>query len=235
MKRLLLPRLLAAMALGGCGAIRPAQMALPASLETGTERLTISGLGGAPRGEFRVGAERGSFTRSASRLALFDALSEGESAVASFSFLPPGEVASRCSMRRRTANVGVLTYEFRPMVYTCSFSGAGEPAQLTLAEARSTSRVESMKRERSGEMVLGGGPLQVRSSHALAGSRLQTAAPIGYVFERDGRAVAAVEINGTEPVMVLRSDSAAPERKAVTLASLALALLWEPKETGLSD
>lgn len=235
MKKLLPTCLLAAMALGGCGAIRPAQMALPASLETGTERLTISGLGGAPRGEFRLGSERGSFTRSASRLALFDALYEGESAVASFSFAPPGEVASRCSMRRRTANVGVLTYEFKPMVYACGFSGAGEPALLTLAEVRSTSRVQSVKRERSGEMALGEVRLQVRSSHALAGSPLQTAAPIGYLFERDGRAVAAVEINGTEPVIILHADSAASERKAVTLASLALALLWDPKETGLSD
>ncbi len=235
MRRLLLTCLLAAMALGGCGAIRPARMALPASLETGTERLTISGLGSAPRGEFRVGAEGGSFTRSASRLALFDALYEGESAVASFSFAPPGAVASRCRMSRRTANVGVLTYEFKPMVYSCSFSGAGEPALLTLAEARSTSRVESMKRGRGGEVALGDVRLHVRSAHALAGSPMQTAAPIGYVFERDGRAVAAVEINGTEPVIILRSDSAARERKAVTLASLALALLWDPKETGLSD
>lgn len=230
-KRLLLTCLLAA----GCGAIRPAQMALPAALETGTERLTITGLGGASRGDFRVAGEHGTFSRSASRLALFDALYEGESAVASFSFAPPGEVASRCSMRRRTANVGVLTYEFRPMVYTCSFSGAGVPALLTLAETRSTSRVESMKRERSGEMVLGDVRLQVRSSHLLAGSKLATAAPIGYLFERHGRAVAAVEINGTEPVIILGEGSTASEKRAVTLASLALALLWDPKETGLSD
>ena len=232
MKRILLTTCLAAgMVLGGCGAIRPAQMALPPELQTGADKVTITGLGGAPRGEFRVAGERGIFTRSASRLALFDALYEGESAVASFSFAPPAEVASRCSMRRRTANVGVLTHEFKPMAYTCTFSGAGQPAQLTLAEAR----VQSMKRERSGEMVFSDVRLRVRSSHALAGSKLQTAAPVGYVFDRDGRTVAAVEINGTEPVLVLRAGSTGIERQAVTLASLALALLWDPKETGLSD
>ena len=96
-------------------------------------------------------------------------------------------IASRCGMRRRTANAGVLTYEFKPMAYTCGFSGTGQPAQLTLSEARSTSRVQSMKRERSGEMMLGDVRLAVRSSHALAGSMLETAGPIGYVFERDGR------------------------------------------------
>jgi hypothetical protein len=235
MKPILAAGLAAGILLGGCGAITPARMALPPALETGTEKVTITGLGGAPRGEFGVAGERGSFTRSASRLALFDALYESESAVASFALAPPGGVSSRCSMRRRTANAGLLTYEFRPMAYTCSFSGAGEPALLTLGEARSTGRLQSMKRERGGEMTLGDVRLQVRSSHALAGSKLETAAPIGYVFERDGRIVAAVEINGTEPVIIFRAGSNGNERQAVTLASLALALLWDPKETGLSD
>jgi len=92
-----------------------------------------------------------------------------------------------------------------------------------------------MKRSRTGEVSLGEVRLQVRSSHALAGSPMQTAAPIGYLFERDGRTVAAVELNGTEPVIVLRAGSAADERQAVTLAGLALALLWDPQETGLAD
>jgi hypothetical protein len=235
MKRTLLACLAACALLGGCGSIRPATMALPPALETGGERLTITGLGGAAGGEFRVGGERGRFTRSASRLALFDTLYEGDSAVASFTFAPPVDVAARCAMRRGAVGIGVLTYEFKPMTYTCSFSGAAPPAQLTLAEARSTSRVQSMKRSRVGEMVLGEVRLQVRSSHALAGSPMETAAPIGYLFERDGRAVAAVELNGTEPVIVLRAGSAAGERQAVTLASLALALLWDPQETGLAD
>jgi hypothetical protein len=92
-----------------------------------------------------------------------------------------------------------------------------------------------MKRERSGEIMLGDVRLQVRSLHALAGSPMESAGPIGYVFERDGRVVAAVEINGTEPAIVLHAGSAGSERHAVTLASLALSLLWDPKETGLSD
>ena len=235
MKRTLLSCLAVGALLGGCGSIRPATMALPPALEAGSERLTITGLGGAAAGEFRVGGERGRFSRSASRLALFDTLYEGDSAVASFAFAPPGEVAARCAMRRGAAGIGVLTYEFKPMTYTCGFSGAAQPAQMTLAEARSTSRVQSMKRSRTGEMSLGEVRLQVRSSHALAGSPIETAAPIGYLFERDGQTVAAVELNGTEPVIVLRAGSAADERQAVTLAGLALALLWDPQETGLAD
>jgi hypothetical protein len=233
MKRLLAGPLLAAAALAGCASIRPAQMALPPALETGTERLTISGLGGAARGDFRVAADSGRFTRSATRLALFDGLYEGESAVASFSFVPPAATAGRCSMHRGTANAGVLTYEFKPMAYICDFTGAESPARLTLAESRSTSRVQSMRRERHGQVTLGEVQLQLRSSHALAGSPVPTAAPIGYLFERGGAAVAAVEINGTETAIVLRADLAGNERQAVVLASLALALLWDPRETGL--
>jgi hypothetical protein len=44
-------------------------------------------------------------------------------------------------------------------------------------------------------MTLGDLRLALRSSHALADSQLETAAPIGAGFEGDGSAVAAVEIN----------------------------------------
>jgi len=222
-------------ALIACGAIQPARMALPPALESGAEKIVITGLGGAPRGQFRVGGDSGSFTRSASRLAVFDALYEGESAVASFTFDGSVRVQAACAMKRRTANVGVLTYEFKPMVFDCDFKGAPPPASLELRESRSSSRVQSMRRERSGEVAVGGARLQLRSVHDIAGSALPVAAPIGYLFERDGRNVAAVEINGTEPAILLASGSGLDERQAVVLASLALALLWDPKETGLAD
>jgi hypothetical protein len=223
-------------ALIACGAIQPARMALPPALEIGAEKVVITGLGGAPRGQFRVGGDSGSFIRSASRLAVFDALYEGESAVASFTFDGgASRIQGACAMKRRTANVGVLTYEFKPMVFGCDFNGAAPPARLELRESRSTSRVQSMRRERSGEVAVGNARLQLRSVHDIAGSALPVAAPIGYLFERDGRSVAAVEINGTEPVILLASGSGLDERQAIVLASLALALLWDPKETGLAD
>ncbi len=54
-------------------------------------------------------------------------------------------------------------------------------------------------------------------------------------LERDSRAVAAVEIDCVEPVIVLRAGADTTERQTVTVASLTLALLWDPKETGLAD
>lgn len=221
-------------ALAGCGAIQPARMALPQGLDAGSERLVITGLGAAPRGQFQAGTASGNFSRSGSRLAVFDALYEEDSAVASFSLVGKETIAARCTMKRRTANAGVLTVEFKPMTYACRFDGGPRPAELLLREARSTSGPQPMLRQRAGDITLGDVRLQLRSSHALIGSTLPSAAPIGYVFERDARVVAAMEINGTEPV-IHSAASAEGERLAVLLAALALALLWDPNETGLSD
>jgi hypothetical protein len=88
---------------------------------------------------------------------------------------------------------------------------------------------------RSGEIAIGEVRLQLHSAHAIAGSLPPTTSPMGHVFERDGRSVAAVELNGTEPVIFIAAGRSSQERQASVLASLALELLWDPKETGLAD
>jgi hypothetical protein len=55
------------------------------------------------------------------------------------------------------------------------------------------------------------------------------------MFERNGQTVAALEINGAKPVIFLPPAASSAERKAIVLAALALALLWDPQETGLAD
>lgn len=233
--RSLITSVIVVAALAGCGSIRPARMALPPGLEAESELVVITGLGAAPRGRFQAGSASGTFSRSGSRLAVFDALYEEEGAVSSLSLIGKEAITARCGMKRRTANAGALTVEFKPMTYSCSFDGRPGSAELRLREARSTSRLQPMLRQRSGEMTLGDVRLQLRSSHALIDSKLPSAAPIGYVFERDARVVAAVEINGTEPVIYSAAAGTEGERQAVLLAALALALLWDPNETGLSD
>jgi hypothetical protein len=138
-------------------------------------------------------------------------------------------------MKRRTASLGVLSHEFRPMAYRCEFGGTAQPGRLELRESRSTGRVASMRRERSGEIVLGEIRWQLLSVRDIAGSALPVAVPIGYLIERDGRSIAAVELNGTEPVVLIAAGSSGADRQAAVLAALSLALLWDPKETGLSD
>jgi NAD(P)-dependent dehydrogenase (short-subunit alcohol dehydrogenase family) len=56
--------------------------------------------------------------------------------------------------------------------------------------------------------------------------------PIGYVFEHEGQAVGAVEINGT-PVITHSPHTEDVMRRAILIASLALGLFWDPAESAL--
>jgi hypothetical protein len=67
----------------------------------------------------------------------------------------------------------------------------------------------------------------VRSVHDVAGGILPVAAPIGYVFERNGIAVGGVEING-DPVVFEAAGVSTAERRAILLASVALSVFWDP-------
>ena len=80
--------------------------------------------------------------------------------------------------------------------------------------------------ERQGRLAAGPVALEVRSIHRVQGSPLTLAAPVGYEFRHDGRAVAALELTGTTPRLWRPADG--PLREPVTQAALALALLWDP-------
>jgi hypothetical protein len=61
----------------------------------------------------------------------------------------------------------------------------------------------------------------------VQGSPLPLEQPIGYVMSHEGRPVGAIELNGSTPRLwrPALSDALA---EPVTLAALALALLWDP-------
>jgi hypothetical protein len=63
--------------------------------------------------------------------------------------------------------------------------------------------------------------------HELEGSPLTVHAPIGYVIEHSGRAVGAIELNGSTPRVWLPVEDS-EQRRAVLLAIMPLALLWDP-------
>ncbi len=75
--------------------------------------------------------------------------------------------------------------------------------------------------------MLGGVTVTMRSVHELVGTPLTVQVPIGYVIEHGGQAIAAVELNGTEPQLRLPGGGG-DQRRAALLAALALALLWDP-------
>jgi hypothetical protein len=208
---------------GGCAGLPAAQMALPETL-TAIAPETVQGLGGKREGEFVLAGTPGRFERSASRLSLFDDLMAFDRVGASYRTAPSqgAAVAASCRGRQTEATVGVLSGAPRPYEVRCQFSG-GVSGEMVLA---APSAVPGTRAERRGSVNAGGVTLALESVHRVQGSPLPLEQPIGYVFTQDGRAVGAIELNGTPRLW--RPPAGTPAHDAVTQAALALALLWDP-------
>jgi hypothetical protein len=214
-------------ALIGCSAIRPARMALPARLDATAERVSLTGLGAGPRGEFSVAGHGGAFTRRATRLSFFDAVAT-DRANTTFTLNGPAfaaPVSARCGLAQRTATLNVMAFTPRPLQYDCAFEGVAG-ARLVLQEGAKGLAGKLGQAQRRGFVDVGGTRLALRSVHNVQGSPLPLDAPIGYVFEAEGAAVGAVELNGTTPEVLL--PRAVAQRQAALLAAIALALVWDP-------
>jgi hypothetical protein len=227
----------AAFSLAACASIPQARMLLPDQLSGHAEAVTVTGIGGGRSGSFRAGAFSGSFTRSASRLAFFDPLYERRDGHTTFSVIGPeinGRIDAACNMRERSITLSVISFQPHPMAYGCSFMSQGLPlpARFEVQAHRQGMGGMMMREERRGQIAIDGTVVQIRSVHDLQGSPIQIGTPIGYVFERDGAAVGAVEINGA-PVITYASGMDAQTRRAILMAALALGLFWDPAESAL--
>jgi hypothetical protein len=231
--------ILLALLASACSGIPAAEMRLPPSLaEAPRQTLPIEGIGGGNRGRFYVGRWQGSFTRSEERLAIFDALVTNRGH-ADFVIEGPGiswTIEADCRMRERVIEVDVVSFTPAPMAYACRFTAAGEafPARFELQEVRTGIADDLSRRQRMGEIALGGEVVQIRSVHKLEGSPFELASPIGYVFEQQGRSVGAVELNG-QPRLILADPANEGLSRTLTIAALALALLRDPANSPLGD
>jgi hypothetical protein len=215
-----------------CSAIQPAQMALPPELPARTESIAIEGMGGSTRGSFRVAGTSGSFTRSAQRLALFDELAVFDWGGTSFTLAGPPAVAAVCKMRQTTVNIGIVGFSPKPMAYECDFRIDGQPvaARFSLQESRDGTGTLTAQAQRRGLLQWPGSTLALRSVHQVQGSPLPLQTPIGYVFEAQGRAVGAIELNGLTPALWLPPAGDPQLRQAVLVAAVALAVFWDPAQ-----
>lgn len=237
MKRIFLISL--AVANGACASIQPARMALPPSLAMQSERVQVTGMNGGQTGVYRAAEFSGSYSRSASRLAFFGPLFEMRDGTTAFSIAGPEISTSMqvaCRMRERTVTLGIVSFEPQPMAYGCDFAHEGRPipARFEVQAHRQGPGGMFMRQERRGEVALDRVVLSIRSVHDLEGSPIQMATPIGYLFERDGIAMGAVEINGA-PVIAYGERADAATRRAILVASLALGLFWDPAESALGN
>lgn len=219
-------------------ACAPAQMRLPAGLAAAGQTLPVEGIGGGNKGRFYVGAWQGSFTRSEERLALFDALVTN-SARAGFVIEGPGisdTIEADCRMRERVVEISVVSSTPQRMAYRCDFTAGGRafPARFELQEARTGLADDLSRRQRMGEIALGGEVVQIRSVHKIEGTPIEMASPIGYVFEQDGKPVGAVELNG-KARLVLADPANEGLARTITVAGMALALFRDPANSTLGD
>jgi hypothetical protein len=211
----------------GCASVRPATMVLPEGLAAETSEAVVQGLGGGRKGEFTVAGHRGSFTRSADRLDVFEIVSFdwGGSSVTIEGIDIPVPTAAKCGLRQVTARYKIVEFAAKPLAYECDYTGAS--ATLSLQEAKQGKDWLVSRARRRGQARVDDYLLELRSVHELDGTPMTVEAPFGYVLEHAGRAVGAIELNGSTPRVWLPAEDAAL-RRAVLLAAMPLALLWDP-------
>jgi hypothetical protein len=227
MKRLSLSlAAIAALSASAC-AIRPAEMARPASLTTASA-TPITGIGGGERGSFTIGQNSGQFERSAQELSFFGLFNMKDGGV-NFS-LQGADFAqglqAACTMRERSVTIDIVEFKPAPMALGCDLRLAGQPAPAVL-EIQEAAPDFTNRQQRRGVVMIDGVRLDIRSVHDMDGGILPAAQPLGYVFERDGVAIGGVDINGG-PAMIETAGLTPADHKAIMLASVALSVFWDP-------
>lgn len=204
-----------------CAAVQPARMALPDALAAAAAE-PFDGLRYGREGRFTLAGQAVHYRRGADRLDLFERLGRDKISLRFEIERAAGATRADCTGRRLEGNVGVINAALQPMTLTCRFEGL-QPAQLELKERRANAGVG--RDEREGRLAIGNVSLELRSVHSLQGSPLPLQRPAGYLMLHQGQPIAAIELTDRQPVL-RRASGAPPE--AVTLAAVALGLLWDP-------
>lgn len=218
-------------ALGLLTACAAAEMQLPASLAANdSERIVFENMSGWETGRFHAGDYSGSYRRTLDRasLGIFQA-TEGR---ASFSVAGPGissSIDGHCLVRENALALDNLEIKPGKMAYRCDFEVEGNaiPARFEVQESRATLAENLNRNARVGEIGLAGQVVRFRSVHRIVGGKLPTADPMGYVFEQDGEPIGALQLNG-KPVLTLPAGTDIDRRRAMMVASVALATFWDP-------
>lgn len=214
-----------ALALSACAGLPAARMQLPAALAVASPE-TLRGLSGGTRGDFQLPGGTGRYERSASRLSLFETVDRSRaSARYTLRWGDGREVSADCVGREVTLTVGVISGRTRPYELQCQWRGTS--ATLNLADRGFVGAAAGTRSERQGRLQFDGGELQLQSVHRVEGSPLPLEAPIGYLVTHQGRPVGAIELNGRTP-RIWRPAAGETLHEPVTLAILALALVWDP-------
>ena len=203
---------------------------MPGDLQSNSEVLRLTGMGGWQDGHFRLGASEGRFSRRATKTTALNAFVRNAGG-GGFEVTGPelgGSAGGRCGFQEREINAGVATLPNERLTYNCAFQRDGQPVDggLFLAEVPSGSGILA-GRTRAGELRLGQLTVAIRPIHQAQGGGLPTDMPLGYAFDVGGRQIGAVDLNGTNKTIYAPRQPGS-ERDAVLMASLALSVFWDP-------
>jgi hypothetical protein len=211
------------LSLSACAGLPAAEVALPAPLAAQAPEL-VEGIGVGRDGSFALGAATGNFSRGRDRLELFEIVNWDSAKTRYALTLADGKrTEAACKGKAVEVTWRVLAADAKPFSVECEWRGARSARLAVNAPALAV----GTKAERSGHFTMNGLTLEVQSLHGVRGSPLPLEAPIGYLFSQGGRPVGAVELNGAVP-RLWRPAAGDPLHEPVTLAALALALLWDP-------
>jgi hypothetical protein len=209
----------------GCSLpLEPARMQVPQTLASAAP-VEFDGLSGGRQGRFTLGGQPVQFRRMGDTLSVLDALHFDRVAV---QFEHAGTVG-RCDGRGTTATAGVVSAPLEPLELRCRFTGA-TVGEVTLREPPLAGA--GTRRSRVGQASFGPLVLEIRSEHELQGSALPLPQPAGYLIQRQGRDIAALELTDTTPSWRHVAELDDPTRAALAQVVLALGLLFDPALTG---
>ncbi|MXO61204.1 hypothetical protein GRI89_16795 [Altererythrobacter salegens] len=221
--------------MGLLAACTTAEMKMPSNLaDAGGERISFENMSVWNKGRFLAGSYSGGYERTLDRLSLFD-LFKQDSGRASFTIAGPGissTIEGHCRVRERALTLDSLEFKPGKMAYRCDLEAEGQPipARFEVQESRKGLAENLTRNARRGEIALAGDIVSFRSVHDVAGTVLPVENPIGYVFEQDGKAIGALQLNG-KPILTMPSGTEIGQRRAMMVASVALATFWDPAST----
>ncbi|MBT8099556.1 MAG: hypothetical protein KJO82_07380, partial [Gammaproteobacteria bacterium] len=215
-------------ALFGIFALAVAEMQLPDDFHTAATKISVSGFGGKNKGSYAFAGHSGEFTRSESRLGIFDPLYVSSKGKSTFSFREDGAahtVSAECGMKKGSVTLGIITFDPKKMSYECDFRQGTQllGARFILGQPKAAGFKEALlaKDLRAGEAIIFNQHLTMQSVHSYKGTKLRSPSPVGYLVQSAGKTIAAVELTDINPTFFVATDIDAELRRSVLIAGLA--------------
>lgn len=213
-----------------CTTSNAARPILPKELNDNVEYISFVSIGWGESGTFGVGPYAGEFKRRLNtRTNKFGGLisfgSERQSGKTKYA-LSGGDlrtpISGDCQMNQVERSIAGFSVETQPFSLQCTLGADGASMSLDTVPHANSFRQDRVGTVRFNDIVI-----EVRSIHkAQKGGT--TAEPLGYVFTRNGLAVAAVDVSGKAHVVFAKSLDQ-PTRQILLSAATGLALVWTPQ------